>query len=94
LNLNIALTKGKKSKEWRLNWKKIKQQKIWLKDENERKKNFNKRAKKKRDWNEIKKHMKNYNWRTKLKEIKRNKTFISIYYTYIITKNATKRSYT
>ena len=42
---NSFKKRKKKSKDWGSNWKKIKQQKIWLKDKIERKKNFNKNVK-------------------------------------------------
>jgi hypothetical protein len=70
LNWKITLIKEKsKSKEWGSNCKKKKQQKIWLNNEIKSQKNFNKSAKEKtlenEDQNE--KHMRNSNWRTKLK---------------------------
>ena len=52
----------------RVKLEKIKPKKLWLKNKIESQKNFKKRAKKKnKDQNE-KKHMRNCNWRTKLKK--------------------------
>ena len=77
IELKIALIKGKNLKEWELNWKKKKQQNICLNDEiNWKKTNFNKSVKDKIRNLKIQglkwktKHMRNCNWRTKLKIIK------------------------
>jgi hypothetical protein len=55
----------------RVKLKKIKQQKLWLNYKIESQKNFNKSVKEKyykKDQNKKTKHMRNCNWRTKLKK--------------------------
>jgi hypothetical protein len=72
LNLKNSFNKRKKQiKRMRVKLKKIKQQKLWLNYKIESQKNFNKSVKEKyykKDQNKKTKHMRNCNWRTKLKK--------------------------